>query len=334
MKLGKLSFDSEYQPGRNNLAADTFSCTYCASLSCQILVLVELHEKLCHTGVSRLLHFVQSRNLPFSTEDIKKNCASCRICAELKPWFYQPTEGTLIKATDSLQKISIDFKGPLPTASCNSYLLVIVDEYSQFPFLYSCPDMRTSTVIKYLGLLFSMTGMPDYVHSDRDRSFISQELKEYLLSKGVASSNSMPYHPQGNGQPERYVGAVWKTIQLALNSLKLSDKHGRRSYRRFFILRGLCYALQQIVHHMKVFFTFQRCTTHGNSLPSWLMNLGPVLLRQFICTTKNDPSVDRVNLIDSNQSFAYVRYPDGRESTVSVQDLAPDTAGSETYSPQ
>lgn len=44
--------------------------------------------------------------------------------------------------------------------------------------------------------------------------------------------------------------------------------------------------------------------------------------------------MDRVNLIDSNQSFACIRYPDGRESTVSVQDLAPDPAGSETFSPQ
>lgn len=68
--------------------------------------------------------------------------------------------------------------------------------------------MQTSTVIKCLELLFSMTGMPDYIHSDRGRSFISQELKEYLLGKGVATSNSTPYHPQGNGQAERYVGVV------------------------------------------------------------------------------------------------------------------------------
>lgn len=186
---------------------------------------MELHEKLCHPGVSTLLHFVRSGNLPFSTEDVKKTCASCRICAELKPRFYRPTEGTLIKATGPMQRISIDFKGPLPTASRNPYLLVIIDGYSRFPFLYSCPDMQTSTVIKRLELLFSMTGMPDYIHSDRGRSFISQELKEYLLGKGVATSNSTPYHSQGNGQAEQYVGVVWKANQLALKSLKLSAKH-------------------------------------------------------------------------------------------------------------
>lgn len=130
MELDELSFNIEYRPGRNTVAVDTFSHTYCAPLSCQISVLVELHEKLCHPGVSRLLHFVRSRNLPFSTEDVKKTCASCKICAELKPQFYRPTEGTLIKATGLMQRISIDFKGPLPMASRNPYLLVIIDEYS------------------------------------------------------------------------------------------------------------------------------------------------------------------------------------------------------------
>lgn len=116
--------------------------------------------------------------------------------------------------------------------------------------------MQTSTVIKCLELLFSMTGMPDYIYSDRGRSFISQELKEYLLDKGVATSNSMPYHPQGNGQAKRYVGVVWKTIQLVLKSLKLSDKHWDQVLK-FFILCGPCYVLQQIVHHMNVFLNFR-----------------------------------------------------------------------------
>ena len=80
------------------------------------------------------------------------------------------------------------------------------------------------------------------------------------------------------------------------------------------------------------FFRFQ-CTTHGNSLPSWLMNPGLVLLRGCIRTSKSSPLVDQVDLIDSNQSFACIRYPDGRESTVSVQDLAPYPAGTETLSP-
>ena len=57
-------------------------------------------------------------------------------------------------------------------------------------------------------------------------------------------------------------------------------------------------------------------------LPHWLVQPGPVLLRRFI-KNKNQPRVDTVELIEANPNFAHTRFPDGRESTVSVSDLAP-----------
>ena len=50
---------------------------------------------------------------------------------------------------------------------------------------------------------------------------------------------------------------------------------------------------------------------------------GPVLLRKFLRSNKNDKLVDQAELIDVNPTFANIRYPDGRESLVSLQDLAP-----------
>jgi hypothetical protein len=71
------------------------------------------------------------------------------------------------------------------------------------------------------------------------------------------------------------------------------------------------------------FFNFQRRSSLGTSLPSWLQNPGPVLLRRFVRTSKNDPFVDQVELTDANPTYAHVKYPDGRESSVSLRDLAP-----------
>ena len=39
--------------------------------------------------------------------------------------------------------------------------------------------------------------------------------------------------------------------------------------------------------------------------------------------TKNQPLVDVVELVEANPNFAIVKFSDGRESTVSVTDLAP-----------
>ena len=66
-------------------------------------------------------HYVKTKNLPFSLEEIKTVISNCRMCAECKPHFYQPTESNLIKATQPFERISIDFKGPLPSSSRNKY---------------------------------------------------------------------------------------------------------------------------------------------------------------------------------------------------------------------
>jgi len=35
-----------------------------------------------------IVHFVRQRNLPYSSEETKTVCRSCRTCAEIKPRFY------------------------------------------------------------------------------------------------------------------------------------------------------------------------------------------------------------------------------------------------------
>ena len=224
MELAAYSYTVYYRPGKENVVPDTLTRAFCCS-TISTSTLNDLHEGLCYPEVTRLLHFVRLKNLPFSTEDVKRVCTSCKVCAELKPRFYRPPEGTLIKATQSMERLSIDFKGPLPTTTHNPYLLTVIDEYSRFPFAFPCPNMNTTTVIKCLEQIFSLCGMPSYIHSDRGASFMSKELKAYLSQKGVAMSRTTPYHPIGNGQVERFNANVWKAIQLTLKSRNLPSQH-------------------------------------------------------------------------------------------------------------
>ena len=121
-----------------------------------------------------------NKKLAFSTDEIRRVCSSCQICAELKPRFHRMQEETLIKATKVFERIRIDFKGPLPSSSNNKYILMVIEEYSCFPFAFPCPNMHSSTVINCLNQLFSLCGMPNFVHTDNGKSFLSKELKDFL----------------------------------------------------------------------------------------------------------------------------------------------------------
>ena len=91
--------------------------------------LVELHRELSCPGITRLLHQVKIRNLPYSLKDVQDVCKSLSSCNEWKPNFYKPPSGKLIRATQPFERISIDFKGPLPSSklSGNKFILTIID---------------------------------------------------------------------------------------------------------------------------------------------------------------------------------------------------------------
>jgi len=177
----------------------------------QVTSLHKIHESLCHPGITRLFHFVRAKNLPFSVEDVRKTVGNCRVCSESKPQFYTPPAASLVKATQPFERLSLDFKGPLPSTSKNRYLLTIVVEFSRFPFAFLCRSTDAKTVIECLNELFSVFGMCAYMHSDCGPAFLSNELVSYLHRRGIACSGASVYNPRGNGQCERYNGiAQWQ----------------------------------------------------------------------------------------------------------------------------
>ena len=201
-------------------------------------------------------------------------------------------------------------------------MLTVIDEYSQFPFAFPCLDLANS-VIQCLCSLSSIFGLPAYIHSDLGKSFISEQLRKFLHERGVATSQTTPYHPQGNFQCERYNGIIWKNIRLATANRKCPITHWEELLpEALHTIRMLLYTAMNATPHEK-FLPFQQRSLAEPALPSWLTNPGTVLLRHFIRHSKNDPLTDDVELIEANLCYALVRHMDRKESTVSLKDLAP-----------
>ena len=64
------------------------------------------------------------------------------------------------------------------------------------------------------------------------------------------------------------------------------------------------------------FFLFQRRSSTGTSLPS-------CLLKHHVRHSKHDPLASKVKLIEANLQYAQIGTAEGRQSTVSLRDLAP-----------
>ena len=152
---------------------------------------------------------------------------------------------------------------------------------------------------------------------------MSQELRVFLTEKGVATSRTTSYNPAGNGQVERYNGTIWKAITMCLKSKNLPIKYWQNALPdELHSTRSLlCTATNETPHER--FLGFSRRSSSGSSVPSWLTTPGPVFIKRQVRTSKTDPLVDEVELLQANPHYAHVRSPDGRETTVATKQLAP-----------
>ena len=206
-------------------------------------------------------------------------------------------------------------------------MLVIIDEYSRFPFVYACKNLKASTIIEKLTDLFCMFSLPSYVHTDQGTNFMSYKFKLWLHSLGVPTSRTTRYNPRGNGQVKRYNSIIWKTIVLALHAKNLSLMHWE--YVLPIVLHSICSLLctaTTCTPHERMFcmFCHDRKSFNGVSLPSWV-KLGPIYVKNNNRNDKSDLLVEEAELLKANPQYAYVRLEDGREILVSLQDLAPKT---------
>ena len=196
--LSSFYFTILHRPGKKMIGPDTLSRAFCGTIGTSHLK--ELHVSLCHPGVTRMAHFVRSKNLPYSLSEIRQMTSECRECQEIKPQFVQSQGSCLIKSTQPFERLNLDFKGPLPSTTKKHYFLTIIDEYTRFRFAFPCSDMTPLTVINCLTQLFSIFGTRAFIHSHVDRFFNLMNLnhgycrmvwlpaKLLIIIQGVAAS--------------------------------------------------------------------------------------------------------------------------------------------------
>jgi len=155
------------------------------------------------------------QGLKAKVERVVHSCVPC-ILAERK---HSKKEGLLHpieKGEAPLDIFHLDHLGPLPsTRKQYRHVLVIIDAFTRFVWLYAVKTTSTAEVVACLAKQAHIFGNPRRIISDRGSAFTSGDFRKYCEAEGVQHVLTTTGMPRANGQVER----VNRTLILVLTKL-------------------------------------------------------------------------------------------------------------------
>ena len=185
----------------------------------QATVREELHEG--QLGISRMKalarSFVWWPNLDRDIENLVKSCPECQSCRNVPghtvshPWVFP--EGPW-------RRIHADFA----EWGGKQYLLLI-DAFSKWPEIHELGTHATAMqTVEAMRRSFSFHGIPHRLVTDNGPQFIAHEFQEFVRTNGIKHQRTPPYHPASNGQAERLVQELKKSLKTKPGGRSISHQ--------------------------------------------------------------------------------------------------------------
>lgn len=189
-------------------------------------ILKELHRG--HPGMVRMKLLARSKVFwPHIDKDIEKIVKACESCAitgktpikcTLQPWTIP---------TKPWSRVHIDYAGPIDGMS----FLVIVDALSKWPEIFLTKSTTTARTTELLSEAFARHGHCDIIVSDNGPQFASSEFETFCKTLGISHVRTAPYHPQSNGQAEKFVDLLKTGLKRSEGSLEKRLREFLQTYR-------------------------------------------------------------------------------------------------------
>ena len=174
--------------------------------------------KLAHEGhlgmvktKQRLRSKVWWPQMSADVEEFIRSCHGCQVVAPAQP--PTPVEMTSIPKASWLV-LGCDLCGPFPTGES---LLVCVDYYSRFPEVDVIHKTTSAVITKKLRKMICRYGVPHMIITDNGPQFQKYtDFKKLMKEFGIRHRKVAPYHPEANGEVERFNRSLKKCIQTAI----------------------------------------------------------------------------------------------------------------------
>ena len=179
-----------------------------------------------HFGRDKTLHKIKQRFFwPSMTKDITNHVKTCLPCAQFNPRRRKPPGALqpLQPPTSVWQLLSMDFHGPIIPASQrgNKYIVCATDVLSKLVVTKAVRDCTAQTAARFIKEeIVSKFGTPQCILTDNGTHFTAALTNELFKQLGITHLYTTPYHPQANGQIERYNSTMDAKIAALSNERK------------------------------------------------------------------------------------------------------------------
>ena len=147
----------------------------------------------------------------------------------------------------------MDYLSLEPSKGNIENVLVITDHFTRYALAYPSKTLTAQATARILWDNFICHyGFPEKFISDQDRNFESDLIKELCKIPGVKKLHTTPYHPQGNGQCERFNSTLcnmlgtlseeeksdWKSYLGCMTHAYNCTKHASTTYSPYYLMFG------------------------------------------------------------------------------------------------
>ena len=215
--------------------------------------LVGCHDDVGHQGRMRTLSLLRERFYwPGMQTEAMQHVQQCTRCLRRKtPSHVAPLQP--IHVTQPLELVHMDYLSLEPSKGNIENVLVITDHFTRYAVAYPSKTQTAQATARILWDNFICHyGFPEKFISDQGRNFESDLIKELCKIAGVKKLHTTPYHPQGNGQCERFNSTLcnmlgtlseeeksdWKSYLGCMTHAYNCTKHASTTYSPYYLMFG------------------------------------------------------------------------------------------------
>ena len=177
---------------------------------------------LMHPGQTKMLMLLRSSlwwpNMAKAVENHVKSCSSCvRVGRPMPP---EPMARTSLPS-EPWEYVAIAFYS---SHDLQCKVLVITCYFSRYLVARPASSEKTEDIIKVLNNVFSEFGAPKKIRSDNAKAFHTQEFTNWCKARDIENVYSTLRSAQENGQVERAMQGITKTLRIAIIEKKNKNK--------------------------------------------------------------------------------------------------------------